>query len=104
MYNTHMHRLHTVHVHTVSAQGGWRSDTAGGCDLHPTWRKNPRYLLALQQGARTKVSLSRAAKAPAARPSPSRAPIVSSSVDDMVGFYILRAADATGAIKGDLRK
>jgi hypothetical protein len=27
-----------------------------------------------------------------------------SNVDDMVGFYILKASDAAGGVKGDLRK
>jgi hypothetical protein len=39
---------------TVVLQGEWREDCAGGCDLHPTWKKNPRYLLALSAAARTK--------------------------------------------------
>ncbi|KAF5833132.1 hypothetical protein DUNSADRAFT_10650 [Dunaliella salina] len=34
---------------TIVLQGSWRAETAGGCDLHPTWRKNPRFLLALQK-------------------------------------------------------
>jgi len=28
----------------------------------------------------------------------------SCGVDDMLGFYILQASDASGAIRGDLRK
>lgn len=38
----------------IAAQGQWAEDSAGGCDLHPTWRRNPRYLLVLSAAARVR--------------------------------------------------
>mmetsp|Transcript_4340 Transcript_4340/g.11784 ORF Transcript_4340/g.11784 Transcript_4340/m.11784 type:complete len:896 (-) Transcript_4340:395-3082(-) len=58
---------------TIVLQGSWRAETAGGCDLHPTWRKNPRFLLALQQPCSLRVILSRQ-RALAPSPSQTAAP------------------------------
>lgn len=38
----------------IALQGEWRDETAGGCDLQPTWKKNPRYLLAIQRSTRVR--------------------------------------------------
>ncbi|KAJ9524597.1 hypothetical protein QJQ45_024188 [Haematococcus lacustris] len=80
-------------------QGEWRHETAGGCDLHPSWRKNPRYLLCLSQQTRTRISLMRSRQGHSVA-TPRRR---SAGVQDMIGFYIIRAADEQGTLKGELR-
>ena len=32
----------------------WGSETSGGCDLNPVWKKNPRFLMVLSQPAKAK--------------------------------------------------
>ena len=33
---------------TVTLNGQWTEDSAGGCNLCATWRQNPKYLLTVQ--------------------------------------------------------
>jgi hypothetical protein len=70
------------------AQGEWREETSGGCDLNPVWKKNPRFLLALAHPTRVSINLSRFSKSKKAV-----------SIDDMVGFYVMRA-EPNGAKAG----
>ena len=39
---------------TVVMRGEWGADNAGGCDINPLWKKNPRYLLQLSKAGKVK--------------------------------------------------
>ena len=41
-------------VKALVLPGEWADASAGGCDMHPTWRKNPRFLLELHQANKVK--------------------------------------------------
>jgi len=81
-------------VKCMVLQGEWHEENSGGCDLNPTWKKNPRYLLALSKNGKARITLNRLGKALKK----------TSSVDDMMGFHVLRASEANGEIRGDLRR
>uniref|UniRef100_A0A7R9V2F7 Calpain catalytic domain-containing protein n=1 Tax=Chlamydomonas euryale TaxID=1486919 RepID=A0A7R9V2F7_9CHLO len=78
---------------TLAVVGEWHEENAGGCDLHPLWKKNPRYLLVTKSPSKASITLSRTVKSK--RPS---------SVEDMIGFYVVKCSSANGEIKGDLRR
>eukprot|EP01104_Vermistella_antarctica_P011680 TRINITY_DN3293_c0_g1_i1.p1 TRINITY_DN3293_c0_g1~~TRINITY_DN3293_c0_g1_i1.p1 ORF type:complete len:1188 (+),score=330.11 TRINITY_DN3293_c0_g1_i1:280-3843(+) len=47
------------HWQNLRCDGGWDKDSAGGCRNHPTWRKNPQWIVTVPDGAtRALVSLS----------------------------------------------
>lgn len=71
--------------------GEWSNDTAGGCDVHPLWRKNPRFHLFMPSGGRARIELKRLTR-------------IKHPVDGMIGFYLLRCANPECDIKGDMRK
>ncbi|GLC47345.1 Calpain-type cysteine protease dek1, partial [Pleodorina starrii] len=73
--------------------GEWSPETAGGCNVNPLWRRNPKFHIVLTSFGRVRITLSR---------SPGRKP--RHPVDDMLGLYILRAAGADGEIRGDPRR
>ncbi|GFR44608.1 hypothetical protein Agub_g5891, partial [Astrephomene gubernaculifera] len=73
--------------------GEWSAETAGGCNVNPLWRRNPKYHIVLSSYGRVRITLSRA---------PSRKP--RHPVEDMLGLYILRAAGPDGEIKGDAKR
>ncbi|EFJ41862.1 hypothetical protein VOLCADRAFT_98154 [Volvox carteri f. nagariensis] len=75
-------------MQSVQLPGEWSSETAGGCNVNPLWRRNPKYYIVLASFGRVRITLSRV---------PSRKP--RHPVDDMLGLYILRAAGADGEIK-----
>lgn len=81
----------------LALNGEWTPLNSGGCDMSPSWKKNPRYLLVLSARAKVKISVSRLSKG-------SKKAGVSSSVDDMIGLYVLQCSEPTGEIKGDLRR
>ncbi|MEW5315943.1 MAG: hypothetical protein WDW38_007338 [Sanguina aurantia] len=83
-------------VKTLVFRGEWTDGCSGGCDINPLWRKNPRYLLRLRTAAKARITLTRLGKPRnGGRLHP---------VNDMIGFYVLRAANAAGEIKGDARR
>ncbi|MEW5306402.1 MAG: hypothetical protein WDW36_008868 [Sanguina aurantia] len=83
-------------VKSLVFRGEWTDGCAGGCDINPLWRKNPRYLLRLRTAAKARITLTRLGKPRnGGRLHP---------VNDMIGFYVLRAANAAGEIKGDARR
>lgn len=103
-------------VKAVVLDGSWDEATSGGCDLNPAWRKNPRFLLQLegQPGAsypvKTSIRVTLARKAAAVhkgggaatRSGHPRARGV--PVDEMIGFYVIRADDSTMSPAGDLKR
>jgi len=67
---------------TVS--GEWGEGSNGGCHLHPTWARNPIYLLSLgsTERCRVKISLSRSEKA-------WKNNCRKDGVGNMIGFYLM---------------
>ncbi|KAG2449615.1 hypothetical protein HYH02_005148 [Chlamydomonas schloesseri] len=80
-------------MQTMQLAGEWTAETAGGCNVNPLWRRNPKFHIVLATFGRVRITL---ARAPGKKP---RHP-----VDDMLGLYILRAAGPDGEIKGDPRR
>ncbi|KXZ50588.1 hypothetical protein GPECTOR_16g763 [Gonium pectorale] len=85
-------------MQAVTLPGEWTPESAGGCNVHPLWRRNPKYLLVLLPAGggagggggvgRVRLNLRRPAGGKARHP-----------VDDMLGLYVLRAAGPDGEIK-----
>jgi hypothetical protein len=67
--------------------GEWTQESAGGCDVNPLWRKNPRFHLFMPSGGRARITLTRYGK-------------LKHPVDGMIGFYLLRCSNAECEIKG----
>ena len=42
---------------SVVLEGEWTDIAAGGCDLHPTWRRNPRFVLRVGQPLQMRLCL-----------------------------------------------
>lgn len=61
----------------------WDSETACGSHLHPDWRKNPKFSLAIRgtAEAEVKITLSRSEKE-------WKGQISKASLGSMIGFYI----------------
>ena len=69
--------------------------TAGGCDLHPTWHLNPRYVIDVEERCRVRIGLRRVKSAAGHHSAPP-------TLKDMIGFYVLRVKRSS--IKdGDLK-
>lgn len=75
-------------MQTVQLAGEWTTETAGGCNVNPLWRRNPKFHIVLSNFGRVCITLARAPGKRARHP-----------VDDMLGLYILRAAGQDGEIK-----
>ena len=72
----------------LSLPGQWL-DSSGGCDLHPFWFKhNPHFLLVPHEPLTVTITLARALKGWKR----------GTSLDHMIGFYIVAADDETGHV------
>ncbi|GLI63404.1 hypothetical protein VaNZ11_006368 [Volvox africanus] len=80
-------------MQSVQLPGEWTAETAGGCNVNPLWRRNPKYHIVLTSFGRVRITLSRVPSRKQRHP-----------VDDMLGLYILRAAGPDGEVKGDPRR
>ncbi|KAG2495537.1 hypothetical protein HYH03_006480 [Edaphochlamys debaryana] len=80
-------------MQSVQLAGEWTPESAGGCNVNPLWRRNPKFHICLNSFGRVRITLSR-----------SRPPRIPHPVDDMLGIYILRAAGPEGEIKGDPKR
>lgn len=49
-------------VKCVVVNGEWKDDSSGGCDIHPLWKKNPRFLLVMSGQGRARITLTRLPK------------------------------------------
>lgn len=88
----------------ITLQGEWKEGNSGGCDLSPVWKRNPRYILAMASHAKVKITVTRLVRGSGgANGGTLKTPVVL-GVDDMVGFYVLKASEPTGEVKGDLRQ
>ncbi|WIA30134.1 hypothetical protein OEZ86_000227 [Tetradesmus obliquus] len=69
---------------TISHSGAWDAATAGGSNLHASWVNNPAYLLRLPSSVTCRISLTRIGR--------SSRTAGSQRLNDMLGFYVIRAA------------
>ena len=73
--------------------------SAGGCDLHPTWALNPKYVLEVEERCRVRIGLRRI------RTTGGGVQIkgghqAALTLKDMIGFYVLRAPLGAGTEGG----
>ena len=74
---------------SVVLSGEWNSDS-GGCDLHPFWfKRNPKFVIRPQGRTQLTITLTRL-------PGQWRR---GTSLDKMIGFYILAASDVDGNVQ-----
>lgn len=76
-------------VHSVTLRGQWTEETAGGCDLNPMWKKNPKFLLSTQMPGSFRITLRRLGATKWKK---------GSGIDHMLGYYILKAENSSGEI------
>jgi hypothetical protein len=52
-------------VQVVQLAGEWAADSAGGCSVHPLWRRNPRFHIVLSSFGRVRCVRERRPRRPA---------------------------------------
>lgn len=78
-----------VQVHSITLGGEWDDESAGGCDLNPMWKKNPKLILLTQMPSEFRITVRRLGAKQWRK---------GSGIDNMLGFYILRAENSLGEI------
>jgi hypothetical protein len=77
-----------LQVHSVTLRGEWVEENAGGCDLNPSWKKNPKFVLSTQMPGQFRMTLRRLGQKWKK----------GSGIDNMLGFYLLKTDSSMGEI------
>jgi hypothetical protein len=73
---------------TVTLPGAWEEATCGGCDLHDSWKSNPRFVLSVAETGVFRIALSE----------PGKRWKRNAPLDKMIGFYVLQAEREDGNV------
>eukprot|EP00873_Tetraselmis_striata_P036137 jgi/Tetstr1/456401/TSEL_043135.t1 len=76
-------------VRSITLAHKWEEETAGGCDLNPMWKKNPKFLLKTTMPAQFRVNVTRVG---------GRKWKKGMGIDGMIGFYVLKSDNPNGEI------